>query len=180
MTNKKIYENGEKAAKRLADKVVGRTVSALFQENSEYLYIDISDPMGLIPAAHALEYQYEKGHKPRYVRIQKIFGSPDEEIDLTFYSPKWKVVSVVYPRNGTDASQYLNSYLKFLDESFLEFPSNLLIKKANRKQMEKLSENADYAEDNLLFFSNPEESSMELISRLNNYPIQYKMKINQV
>ena len=80
---------------------------------------------------------------------------------------------MAYKREGIKASDMLNAYNRFLSKGFVQFPSNLLIKSANRQEMSKLEKKADYQESGLLFFSNPDINDLNL---LKNYPIEYKLR----
>jgi hypothetical protein len=158
----------------LTDKVSGEKVSACFGSNCTGLYAQFDHPLQIIPLMHVLEYSHSQGFEPSGVELKKL-GEPEYSIDISEENPDWNVYVVAYKRETLESKDLLNAYNRFLKKGFRQFPSNILIKSANRQELEQLSQKADYREGDLLFFSNPAENSNNLNS-INNYPIQYKIK----
>lgn len=159
----------------IMDVVNGKKVSARFGPNCTGLYFQMEEPLQVIPLLHALEYSHSAGFVPSGVEMRRL-GTPSRKIDISEEKPGWKVYAVAYKRESSEAGEFLNSYNNFLKEGFISFPSNVIIKSANRQEMHELSEKADYRERNFLFFSSPEDSDLNSrLNQLRNYPIQYKM-----
>ena len=158
----------------ISDSVRGRKVSARFGPNCTGIYAQVGEPLAIIPMMHALEYSYSQGFSPSRVEMREL-EDPSGSIDISEEKPGWKVCVVLYKRDGVDQDSLLNAYNRFLAREFREFPSNLLIKAANRDELRSLYPDADYREDGMLFFSSPSGERRDL-SSLGNYPIQYKMR----
>lgn len=165
----------EKKSFEIVDMVKGKLVSGYLEPNCRGIHAKIAEPLGIISAMHGLEYSYANDFKPTHVDMVSNISSNPVEINISSLKPEWKVYVVSHRRNGYDASKFLNSYNNFLKEYHEKFPSNLIIKSANGSEFETLRKEADYVDSGLLYFSGPED--IKNISELNNYPIEYKVKI---
>lgn len=160
----------------ITDDVNGKKVSARFGPNCTGIYAQIEEPLQIIPLMHALEYSHSTGFIPSGVEM-RMLEEPSRKMDISGEKPAWRVCVVAYKRDGAESGDFLNSYNNFLKNRFISFPSNVIIKSANRQEIGELSGKADYRDGGLLFFSNPEGDVLNsYINKLKNYPIQYKMK----
>jgi hypothetical protein len=148
-------------------------VSATSELNSGSLHTHFKDPLGLIPALHAIEYYHSKGSKPNKIILADKPFNPDLSIDLTRENPKWNVWFIVHNKYNLVASSALNMYNSILYEHPPSSFSNMLIKRANRAQLSLLSKKAVYEDKNLVILHDDDT----MLDGLSNYPLNYKLRM---